>query len=261
MKDELTIALVQSPIIWEEPALNRKGFAAEIAAIKNDVDLIVLPEMFTTGFTMTPEKLDPADGKVTIKWMREIAREKNAAITGSIVFTENGLHFNRLFFVHPNGALQYYDKRHTFTLAGEDKKYQAGTKQLIVDYLGFKINPMICYDLRFPVWSRNTKDYDILIFVANWPKPRVEAWDTLLKARAIENMSYCIGVNRIGADEKGLEYVGHSGVYDSLGKQLIFSNKEEVLQVTISKDHLQKSRNKLRFLEDMDQFELHGIDH
>ncbi|PIB29565.1 amidohydrolase [Maribacter sp. 4G9] len=259
MKNELKLALVQSPIIWEQPELNRDYFSSKIATLKNAVDVIVLPEMFTTGFTMSPENLDAKQGGITVAWMQEKAKELNAAIVGSIVYSERGLHFNRLFFVTPKAEVHHYDKRHTFTLAGENEKYQAGNKHLIVDYKGFKINLMICYDLRFPVWSRNTTDYDILVYVANWPKPRVEAWDTLLKARAIENMSYCIGVNRIGMDEKGLEYVGHSAIYDSLGQQLIFSEKEEVLSVNIDKDHLLEVRKKLKFLQDRDKFQLLGV--
>lgn len=256
MDKKLDVALVQSPIFWEQPELNRKLFKEKIDSITNKVDLIVLPEMFTTGFTMSPENLDNKDGDLTIKWMQDRALEKNAAIVGSIVFSENNEHFNRLFFVTPKGEVQHYDKRHTFTLAGEHEKYQAGNQHLILDYKGFKINFMICYDLRFPVWSRNTTDYDVLLYVANWPKTRIEAWDTLLKARAIENMSYCIGVNRIGKDEKGLEYVGHSATYDSLGQQLAFSNKEEILEVTLNKAHISQTRDKLKFLQDRDKFQL-----
>ena len=259
MENKLNIALVQSPLIWEQPALNRENFSYKIANIESDVDLIVLPEMFTTGFTMSPENIDVQEGDITIKWMQDRAKEKNAAIVGSIVHSENDLYFNRLFFVLPNGEVKQYDKRHTFTLAGEHEKYQSGNKHLIVEYKGFKINLMICYDLRFPVWSRNTADYDVLVYVANWPKPRIEAWDTLLKARAIENMIYCIGVNRIGRDEKGLEYVGHSAIYDSLGKRLIFSDKEEIMEVTIDKDNLLEVRKKLKFLQDRDKFKLLGV--
>ncbi|MDC6404441.1 MULTISPECIES: amidohydrolase [Maribacter] len=255
MKNELRITLIQSPIIWEQPALNRNSFAAKIDTI-NGVDLIVLPEMFTTGFTMSPENLDVEEGGITVNWMKEMAKKTKAAIVGSIVYTENGLHYNRLFFVTPKGEVWQYDKRHTFTLAGENEKYQAGKQHLIINYKGFKLNFMICYDLRFPVWSRNTLDYDVLLYVANWPKPRIEAWDTLLKARAIENMSYCIGVNRIGSDEKGLEYVGHSAAYDALGQQLVFSEKEEILQVTIDKRHISKTRDNLKFLQDRDMFRL-----
>jgi predicted amidohydrolase len=256
MENELKIALVQSPIIWEQPALNRDFFAAKIDPIKNGVDLIVLPEMFTTGFTMSPENLDVEEGGITIKWMKEMAQKKKAAIVGSIVYSENDFHFNRLFFITPEGDVKHYDKRHTFTLAGENEKYQSGKQHLIVDYKGFKLNFMICYDLRFPVWSRNTFDYDVLLYVANWPKPRIEAWDTLLKARAIENMCYCIGVNRVGRDEKGLEYVGHSAAYDTLGQQMVFSDQEEILEVTLDKRHVSQTRDKLKFLQDRDLFTL-----
>lgn len=256
MDRHLKIALVQSPLLWEQPRLNREIFSSKLKSVSNDVDLIVLPEMFTSGFTMSPEQLPKNEGEETLKWMTEKAQEYGAAITGSIVYGENDKYYNRLFFVEANGNIQHYDKRHTFTLAGEHQKYEAGKKHLIIDFKGFKINTMICYDLRFPVWSRNTLDYDVLLYVANWPKPRIEAWDTLLKARAIENMSYCIGVNRVGKDEKELEYVGHSAVYDALGKNLAFSEKEEVLEVIISKNHLTETRSKLKFLEDRDSFNL-----
>jgi omega-amidase len=166
--------------------------------------------------------------------------------------------FNRLFFVHPNGVTKSYDKKHTFTLAGEDQAYEAGKEKLILEYKGFKICPLICYDLRFPVWSRNVEDYDVLIYVANWPKTRITAWDTLLKARAIENMAYCIGVNRVGLDGADFEYTGHSAVYDVLGEQLAYSEKEEILYATLDKAHIQDTRKQLRFLEDRDSFNLIG---
>lgn len=233
-------------------------FDAKIQSIPNDVDLIVLPEMFSTGFTMTPEKIASSEGKKTVDWMQSWAQKKDTAILGSIVFKENGKNYNSLFFVEPEGNAKRYDKKHTFTLAGEDKVYQAGTSKLLLEYKGFKLCPMICYDLRFPVWARNTEKepYDVLIFVANWPKPRIEAWDTLLKARAIENMAYCVGVNRIGLDGLGYEYSGHSAVYDVLGRQVAYSEKEEILYVSLDQDHIETVRNKLKFLEDRDNFSL-----
>ena len=224
--------------------------------LSQKVDLLVLPEMFTTGFTMNPEKISYGEGQKTLDWMQFEARSSQMAITGSIPFYENGNHYNRLFFVEPNGAVSRYDKRHTFTLAGEDKVYKAGVDHLIIDYKGFRINPMICYDLRFPVWARNTWNYDVLIYVANWPDPRIMAWDTLLKARAIENMAYCIGVNRCGKDEAGQVYSGHSAVYDCLGEQVAFSKEETILYATLAKDHLEATRNKLKFLDDRDTFNL-----
>jgi len=254
MPQELKIALIQSPLVWENPEANRQAFSKKIESISNDVDLIVLPEMFTTGFTMDPQKINPLEGVKTLEWMQNKVDKKNVALVGSIVFCEENKYYNRLYFVTPNTASYSYDKRHTFTLAGEDKVYKAGASRLIIDYKGFKICPLICYDLRFPVWARNNEDYDILLYVANWPKPRVNAWDALLKARAIENMAYSIGVNRIGKDISEYEYNGHSAVYDVLGEQLVFSEKEEILYATLSKEHIETTRNKLKFLDDRDQF-------
>jgi predicted amidohydrolase len=256
MTETLKIALIQSSLVWEDPEKNRNEFSKKINALSSDVDLIILPEMFTTGFTMQPENIPIEEGSLTVEWMQNLAQKKDAAIMGSIVFQEGGDHYNRLFFVRPNGAFEKYDKRHTFTLAGEDKVYRSGTEKLILTYKGFRICPLICYDLRFPVWARNTEDYDVLVYVANWPTPRISAWNTLLKARAIENMVYAIGVNRIGSDEVGHQYPGNSGVYDCLGKQLVFSEKEENRQVTISKAHISNTRNKLKFLQDRDNFNL-----
>nr|WP_299072189.1 nitrilase family protein [uncultured Allomuricauda sp.] len=256
MSPKLKIALVQSHLIWENPQSNREVFSKKIDSISGDIDLIILPEMFSTGFTMNPQNIDTSEGINTVEWMRKTALKKEVAIVGSIVFTENNKNFNRLFFVYPNGEYKSYDKKHTFTLAGEDQIYKAGDTKLIVDYKGFKICPLICYDLRFPVWARNVEDYDVLIYVANWPKPRIDAWDSLLKARAIENMSYCIGVNRIGLDGLGYEYSGHSATYDVLGNQLVYSEKEEILYTTLYKNDIDSTRNKLKFLEDRDEFNL-----
>lgn len=257
MKD-LRLALIQAPLVWESPQENRSYFAKKIARISRDTDVIILPEMFTTGFTMCPEHIDISDDKATLTWMQDMSQTSNAAIIGSMVFRAGGKSFNRLFFVRPDGSFSSYDKRHTFTLAGEDRKYTKGNKLLIETYKGFKFCPLICYDLRFPVWSRNTSNYDILLYVANWPETRVAAWDTLLKARAIENMSYCVGVNRVGVDANGHRYSGHSAVYDALGEQLVFSNEEEVLEITLSKKHLILTRDKLGFLNDKDAFTLLG---
>ena len=253
---ELKVALIQSSLVWENPKQNRINFTERINSISVDVDLIILPEMFTTGFTMAPQNIETQEGELTLKWMQSISKEKDAALIGSLPFYENGNYTNRLFFVQPDGNFQQYDKRHTFTLASEGKIYNSGTYRLIVDYKGFRICPMVCYDLRFPVWARNTENYDVLVFVANWPKPRVIAWDTLLKARAIENMAYCIGVNRIGVDESGHDYSGHSAIYDGLGEQLVFSEKEETIYATLNKKHLTSVREKLKFLEDRDTFTL-----
>ncbi len=256
MENNLNIGLVQTHLFWEDPEANRILFEEKINAMMDDIDLIVLPEMFTTAFTMHPENVGVLEAEKTVEWMKQMAKERDAALVGSIVFYEEGCYYNRLFFVFPDGTYQTYDKRHTFSLAGEHKVYEAGLKKLMVEFRGFKICPLICYDLRFPVWARNTEDYDVLLYVANWPRPRILAWDTLLRARAIENMAYCIGVNRIGMDDAGYEYPGHSAVYDVLGNQLAFSDADGVLHAKLSKEHVETYRNKLKFLEDRDEFNL-----
>ncbi|MEO9662139.1 MAG: amidohydrolase [Maribacter dokdonensis] len=255
-KDSLKIALVQSLLHWENPAANRQMFSDKFEQITEQVDLIVLPEMFSTGFTMSPSNIRKEEGSITVRWMQEMASIKNCAIVGSIVFEEDGSYYNRLFFVKPEGDFKIYDKRHTFTLAGENEKYSAGTERLIVEYKGFSICPLICYDLRFPVWSRNTQNFDMLLYTANWPGKRIAAWDALLKARAIENMVYCIGVNRIGTDSLGHQYPGHSSIYDPLGELQAFTKEEEIKIVKVEKSKVDKIKNKLRFLDDRDEFSL-----
>ncbi|PIF00655.1 MAG: nitrilase family protein [Maribacter sp.] len=254
--NELHVALVQTGLVWEDPVQNRENLGKKFTLLPQHIDLVVLPEMFISGFTMTPGNINSAESRKTLDWMLLEAKKYNTAIVGSIPFLENGQYFNRLFFVEDGGKVYLYDKRHTFTLAGEDKVYESGNRQLVIDYKGFRINPMICYDLRFPVWARNTQDYDILIYVANWPKLRIVAWDTLLKARAIENMSYCIGVNRCGKDHSGYEYPGHSAVYDSLGELLVFTEEETIVYTTLKKEHIETTRNRFKFLEDRDGFNL-----
>lgn len=256
MAETLKIALLQIPLVWEKPVENRAYIYQKIKTLSAATEMVILPEMFTTGFTMSPQNIANDEGQKTIDWMVSTAKEFELAIIGSVAFHENGAYTNRLFFITPSGEISVYDKKHTFTLAGEDKVYKAGKTFMTVHYNGFKLRPLVCYDLRFPVWSRNVDNYDALIYVANWPKVRVAAWDALLKARAIENMAYCVGVNRIGVDEKGHEYSGHSAVYDCLGEQLVFSEKEEVLLVELSKEHIDSTREKLKFLEDRDAFTL-----
>lgn len=258
MTDELKITLVQTTLEWENPEANRKKFQKIIQSLEESTDLIILPEMFTTGFTMNAEAYaETMEGK-TVKWMIKMAREKNAAITGSIIVIENGKFFNRLLFTTPEGKLHAYDKKHLFTLASEQETYTAGNEKLIIQYKGWKICPMICYDLRFPVWARNTENYDVLIYVANWPKARIKAWDVLLQARAIENMAYCIGVNRVGIDGKEFEYVGHSSIYDGLGEDLfqLKNESEAIMNTILYKNHILEIRKKLQFLEDKDVFDL-----
>ncbi len=254
----MKIALLQTALYWENPKENRKNLEEKIHSIPEAIDLIVLPEMFTTGFTMLQQNCAETMQGATISWLKSLAKEKNSAIIGSLIIDENGNYYNRLIFVFPSGDIQHYDKRHLFTLAGEDKIYTSGTKKLIVEYKNFKICPLICYDLRFPVFSRNVEDYDVLIYVANWPKPRINAWDILLKARAVENMSYVIGVNRIGLDNNNHEYVGHSQAIDFLGHPLFEpSENDGIFIVSINKDALLEARKKLNFLNDKDSFNLY----
>lgn len=258
MSNSLTVALIQTNLIWENPIANRQLLNTKIDTIKPGIDLIILPEMFTSGFTMNAADVaETMDGE-TIQWLKMKAKEKQVAIIGSLVITENNKYYNRLLCVEPSGNITIYDKRHTFTLAGEHKVYTAGNEKVIFNYNGWKICPLVCYDLRFPVWARNVENYDLLLYVANWPKVRINAWDALLKARAIENMSYSIGVNRVGLDGNNYEYSGHSAAYDVLGNRIdaIPKNKETIEIVVLEKEHIIKYREKLNFLEDKDDFNL-----
>ena len=258
MQNELNIVGIQADLSWENPIENRAFFEEQINSLSENTDLVVLPEMFTTGFTMNPEKVAEKMNGETISWMQKMASKKQVAITGSLVIEDNNNYYNRLVFVHPSGEIETYDKRHSFTLAGEDKVYNSGDKILIATYKGWRICPLICYDLRFPVWARNTENYDLLIFMANWPVTRIKAWDTLLKARAIENMSYTIGINRTGKDANNYEYSGNSLLIDYLGEELATLPKNEVgiLKATFVKSDQKKIREKLGFLNDKDSFKI-----
>ncbi len=258
MQNELKVVGIQMDLIWENARENRNRFHEKINRINESIDLIVLPEMFTTGFTMNPSSVAENMSDETSCWMQEIAKEKNCAITGSVIISENGNFYNRLFFIHPSGKIEAYNKKHSFTLAGEDKVYRSGNEKLLVDYKGWKICPLICYDLRFPVWSRNVENYDLLLYPANWPTSRISAWDTLLKARAIENMSYVVGVNRIGEDANGYQYSGNSLIVDYLGNEIatLKPNEKGIIQATLHKENQDKTRSKLGFLEDKDAFTL-----
>lgn len=251
----IKIATIQTNLFWQDAVKNRAQFSEKINNHQQQADIFVLPEMFTTGFSMNPMELAETMQGETVSWMIGLAKESNAAICGSLIIEETGKYYNRFVFAEPNGALKIYNKRHTFTLAGEDKIYTAGQEKVIFEYQGWRICPLVCYDLRFPVWARNTEDYDVLIYVANWPKPRVNAWDALLKARAIENMTYCVGVNRVGADANNHLYTGHSVVYNGLGEPLSEIVEHEHIQiVTLDKNHLTTIRSKFKFLEDKDDF-------
>ena len=259
MKNILDIALIQSDLAWENAVKNRSIFSEKIASISQKVDLIVLPEMFNTGFTMNAANVAESMQGETIQWLSQMTHDKNCAIAGSLIIVENGNYYNRFVFMRPDGIYHTYDKHQLFTLAKEHEVFTAGHDDIVIEYLGWKIKLQVCYDLRFPVWARNTSGYDVLLYVASWPKPRVNAWDALLKARAIENMCYCIGVNRVGLDGKGHEYNGHSAVYDVLGNSVLNENpieKEDILYARLEQSHIRKTREKLPFLNDRDHFKL-----
>lgn len=257
MEAKLKITIIQSELHWENAEANRSMFSEKIKNIEGETDLIILPEMFSTGFSMNADNLAEFNNGATLQWMISEAKKHNTAITGSVIISENDQYYNRLFFVYPDGNYKKYDKKHTFTLAKENEIYTAGEERLIVDYKGWKICALVCYDLRFPVWARNTEEYDVLIYIANWPKVRTLAWDTLLRARAIENMTYCIGVNRVGLDGNEHEYVGHSAVYDVLGKRIsTFLLDEFTETVVLERKHIESNRSHFQFLNDRDTFNL-----
>lgn len=257
MQNQLKISLAQSDTIWGNCAENLKKLEGILTTIKSDTDLIVLPEMFSTGFDMQPQKVAETMQGKAVTWMKKMAIESNYVLTGSLIISENNCFYNRFLVVFPSGEILHYDKKHLFTLAGEEKVYTAGNNRLIFEYKGWRIAPFVCYDLRFPAWCRNNNNYHLAIYSANWPKPRINAWDTLLQARAIENMSYVIGVNRVGVDANNLEYSGHSQAISPLGEVLKMAeeNAETCISITIQKDKLLEIREKFQFLNDQDSFE------
>jgi omega-amidase len=220
MNSHLRVTLVQSEIAWEAPAANRHRLAEHFRGLAGHTDLIVLPEMFSTGFTMDAATFAESMNGPTVGWMREEAAAMGCVITGSLIVQDQGRFFNRLVWARPDGSLEHYDKRHLFRMAGEHAHYAAGGSRLTVELKGWRVCPLICYDLRFPVWSRSRGDYDLLLYVANWPARRARAWAALLRARAIENLCYVVGVNRIGRDGNAVSYVGDSVALDFLGKPM-----------------------------------------
>lgn len=255
----LKIALVQTELIWQNITLNRKNLLEKLAMVASPTDLIVLPETFTTGFTMSPQQCFETMEGETIVALKNMAAQKHSAICGSLIIKENGNYYNRFIFISPEGTINHYNKRHLFTLAGEDKAFTQGTEKIIITYKNWKICPQICYDLRFPVWSRNIEGYDILVYVSNWPNKRISAWDTLLKARAIENIAYTVGVNRVGTDSNNHRYNGHSAVYNPLGGALVYSEEQTILYTTLQKEEIKQSREQLKFLDDKDDFTLNNL--
>jgi len=257
MKQNLNLSLIQSNLFWEDLPANLSHFEKLISNIK-DTDIILMPEMFNTAFCPKSIHLaESMDGK-TINWMKEISKTKNCAIIGTLMIKAGENIFNRLVWISKNGTIYTYDKHHLFSLIKEERSISKGKKRLIVEVEGWKICPLICYDLRFPVFSRNDVEYDVLIYLANWPVKRIDAWDTLLKARSIENQCYTIGVNRVGEDGNEILFNGHSKVFDAFGKELFSAteNKEEILQFEISLDDLKLKRRQMNFLQDRDNFSL-----
>lgn len=255
----LRISLVQTHLDWQQPAANRARLTALLAPLAGQTDLIVLPEMFTTGFTMAPETVaEPMPGP-TLEWLAQQAQALGAAICGSAVIDDDGYR-NRLLFVTPEGEVHHYDKHHLFRMANEHEYYAAGQRRTLIEYRGWRLLPQICYDLRFPVWCRNRDDYDLLLCVANWPSPRRHAWRTLLQARAIENQCYVVGVNRVGEDGKGLEYSGDSLLVDFKGQALLDGPEREPFIKTgqLNAEDLQQFRHNFPAWQDADRFRLEG---
>jgi len=254
---DLTVSVIQSELFWEDPEANRTAFAEKIAGIQPP-DLIVLPEMFSTGFSMRSNELAETMDGPSVTWMKEQAANSEAAINGSLIIEEDGKYFNRSVIAFPDGKIEHYDKRHLFRMADEDAHFSEGTEREIVELKGWRICLQVCYDLRFPVFSRNQNDYDLLIYVANWPEARTSAWSTLLKARAIENQCYLIGVNRIGSDAKGISYSGASVILDPKGDELWETplHQEAIGTATLSSQELQDFRLKFPVSKDADDFDL-----
>ncbi|MBC8266630.1 MAG: amidohydrolase [Flavobacteriales bacterium] len=257
MKNSLNITLIQTSLFWEDIEKNIFHFKKLISDI-SESDLILLPEMFNTSFCPKSNHLAETMEGETVSWMKEISKQRNCAIAGTLMIKEEEKVYNRLVWVTKEGKIFTYDKHHLFSLIKEERHIAKGKGRLIVELEGWKICPLICYDLRFPVFSRNNVDYDLLIYLANWPIKRIDAWDTLLKARSIENQCYTIGVNRVGEDGNGIPFNGHSKVFDAFGKELLSAkeNMEEVLQIKIRLDDLKLKRRQMNFLQDRDDFTL-----
>jgi Predicted amidohydrolase len=266
MKQPLLVTLVQTDLQWEDKEANLRRLEEKIMQLKEKTEIVVLPEMFSTGFSMKPACWQKI-WKGTVNWMKKVAAARKIILTGSIIIEEDGKYFNRLVWALPNGQLGYYDKRHLFGYAEEDRHYSAGNKRLIASVKGWKIHLLVCYDLRFPVWARQGSatskgdgegsEYDVLIYVANWPERRIHAWKTLLQARAIENQCYVIGVNRTGEDGNQIHYSGESMVVDPMGEVLYTKKDEEdMFTMALDKAHLNTVREKLPFLKDADDFEI-----
>jgi predicted amidohydrolase len=258
----LSVTLIQSDLVWENKPANLLQFEQKIKSIQTPTNLVILPEMFTTGFSMNPSALAENMEGTTVQWMKKMAAQYKIILTGSVIIQENNQYFNRLLWVLPNGMIGSYDKRHRFAFAGEHNHYTAGNKRLISSVNGWRINLQICYDLRFPIWARQQStstepEFDVLIYVANWPERRSYAWKSLLVARAIENQCYVIGVNRVGNDGNGIAHSGDSMVVDPLG-EIIYTNnqQEDIYTLLLNKNTLADVRSKFPFWKDADEFNI-----
>jgi predicted amidohydrolase len=257
MTTNLRVTMIQADLAWQDPAANRHMLAAHFRGLMGHTDLIVLPEMFSTGFSMEAERLAETMDGPTVGWMREEAAAVGCAITGSLIIRDGTRHYNRLIWATPDGGLAYYDKRHLFRMAREQDHYDAGDRRLVVEIKGWRVCPMVCYDLRFPVWSRNRGDYDVLLYVANWPARRRMAWSALLRARAIENLCYVVGVNRVGKDGNGATYAGDSAAIDFLGQALGGDHGGDCAEtVVLDRESLRAHRDAFPAHLDADDFEL-----
>lgn len=254
--EALKVTTFQAYLFWENIEKNLSNLALRLTALRLKTDLIVLPEMFNTGFTMNVEKCAEEMDGVTMKWMLERAKEYECVVTGSLTIKEEGKYYNRLIWMRPDGTYEKYDKRHLFTLAKEEKTFTAGKEKIVIELKGWKICPMICYDLRFPIWSRNVdKDYDVLLYVASWPDSRIEHWQKLIPARAIENQSFVIGVNRVGYDGNEIYHPGGSMCISPSGEVVYYKpENEDLFTFTIYPSDLIENRDKFNFLDDADKF-------
>jgi len=252
---ELRISLVQASLIWQDAAANRRHFEAVIGELEGDTDVVVLPEMFSSGFSMTPRQCaEPMDG-ATVAWMTALAARHKIAVCGSLAIREGAAFYNRFVFMPPDGIFTVYDKRHLYTLSGEDRVYHRGRVHVVIDYRGWRICPQICYDLRFPAWCRNRAGFDLLVFVASWPDTRRQHWRSLLRARAIENQCYVVGVNRLGEDGNGYRYVGDSTVCEYSGEPIVELGREpRIATVSLDLSAQAAYREKLPFLRDADDY-------
>ncbi len=253
----LKLTLIQTHLYWEDKGANLAFLEQKIVNLEAPTEIVILPEMFNTGFSMQPELHAEIMEGPSVQWMRRIAMTQKIILTGSLMIQEGDHYYNRLIWMLPNGEYGHYDKRHLFAFAGEDQHYTAGNKRLIASVKGWKINLQICYDLRFPVWARQTSnnEYDLLIYVANWPEKRSHAWKTLLVARAIENQAFVVGVNRVGLDGNNIAHSGNSMVVGPLGEVLFHSaDQESVFQITLNREELETTRTQFPFWKDADFF-------